>query len=127
VNSIDPTDPHDRCREKVQAFFRALGGARQLELDASKPASPTPIASVLSETHGWPRALDIAFHLTDWNADAAFLVALAIAPERFDKEEIEAGISAFILHAPNHVAAAAKLAGFPITDVFGVGPLVESD
>ncbi len=28
---------------------------------------------------------------------------------------------AFLIHAPNHIAAAAKLGGFPVSDVFEVG------
>jgi hypothetical protein len=32
-------------------------------------------------------------------------------------------LTALLIHAPNHLAAAAKLAGWPVRDVFGVGPL----
>ncbi|MGH2548563.1 MAG: hypothetical protein ACRDHN_04190 [Thermomicrobiales bacterium] len=63
---------------------------------------------------------DIAFHLTDWAADAAFLVALHLFPERFTAEEIADGIESFLIHAPNHVAAAAVLSGWPPKDIFGV-------
>ena len=68
-------------------------------------------------------AYDLAFHLSDWKADAAFLFALHLAPERFSKEEVKAGITQFLIHAPNHVAAAAKLGGWPSEDVFGIGAL----
>jgi hypothetical protein len=64
---------------------------------------------------------DLAFHLSDWKADAAFLLALHLAPERFSREEVKEGIAQFLIHAPNHVAAAAKLGGWPIQDVFGIG------
>lgn len=61
---------------------------------------------------------EIAFHLTDWSAEAAFLVALHLFPERFTKEEIEEGVLAFLIHAPNHIVAAARLSGHPVEDIF---------
>jgi hypothetical protein len=69
------------------------------------------------------RARDVAFHLSDWHADAAFIVALHLFPERFTREEIDEGVRDFLIHAPNHVAAAAALFGFPIQDIFEVGAL----
>jgi hypothetical protein len=68
-------------------------------------------------------AYDLAFHLSDWRADAAFLLALHLAPERFTAEEVKEGVTQFLVHAPNHVAAAAKLSGWPVEDVFGIGAL----
>ena len=32
---------------------------------------------------------------------------------------------AFLIHAPNHIVAAAKLGGFPVSDVFEIGALSE--
>lgn len=64
---------------------------------------------------------DIAFHLSDWVSDAAFLVALHLFPERFSDAKIEESIESFLIHAPNHVAAAAALGGHPIEDIFEVG------
>ena len=69
---------------------------------------------------------DLAFHLSDWRADAAFLLALHLAPERFSREEVNEGVTQFLIHAPNHVAAAAKLGGWPIEDVFGIGAVNDS-
>ncbi|MDB4883279.1 MAG: hypothetical protein JWL95_2045 [Gemmatimonadetes bacterium] len=68
-------------------------------------------------------AYDLAFHLSDWRADAAFLLALHLAPGRFSAEEVKEGVTQFLVHAPNHVAAAAKLGGWPVEDVFGIGAL----
>jgi hypothetical protein len=68
-------------------------------------------------------AYDLAFHLSDWRADAAFLLALHLAPDRFSPEEVKEGVTQFLVHAPNHVAAAAKLSGWPVEDVFGIGAL----
>jgi hypothetical protein len=72
-------------------------------------------------------SFDLAFHLSDWRADAAFLMALQLAPERFTAAEVRAGVTAFLVHAPNHLAAAAKLGGWPIEDVFGIGALGGED
>ena len=68
-------------------------------------------------------ASELAFHLSDWREDAAFIVALALSPQRFTAEEIKNGLTAFLVHAPNHVAAAAKLCGWPIADIFEIGAL----
>jgi hypothetical protein len=68
-------------------------------------------------------AYDLAFHLSDWQGDAAFIIALSLAPERFTKQEIADGIMGFLCHAPNHVAAAAKISGLPVTDIFKLGVL----
>jgi hypothetical protein len=57
----------------------------------------------------------------------AFVVALLLFPEQFNAEEIAEGIESFLIHAPNHIAAAAKLMGFPVQDIFGVGALSGND
>ena len=69
------------------------------------------------------QAYDLGFHLTDWNYDAAFLMALLLYPEEFSLEEIAEGITGFLVHAPNHIAAATKLADYPIQDIFELGVL----
>lgn len=66
-------------------------------------------------------AYDIAFHLSDWISDAAFIVAIHLWPEKFTAEEIREGVEGLLIHAPNHLAAAAALAGRPVVDVFGTG------
>ena len=110
-------------RETVRAIYAERFGAaaRMLDLAADEPfcaavAAAYPHLDV-------ERAYDLAFHLSDWRADAAFLVALSLAPERFTPAEVEAGLTAFLIHAPNHVAAAAKLGGWPVADIFEVGAL----
>jgi hypothetical protein len=44
------------------------------------------------------------------------IVALHLYPERFTPKEIEAGVELFLCHVPNHVIAAARLAGHPVED-----------
>ena len=110
-------------REKVASLFAELADTRAIRLDASRFAHDAngAIASALSAEFGAEQAVDIAFHLSDWGADAAFIVAVHLFPERFTANEIREGVQAFLIHAPNHVAAAAHLANWPIRDVFGVG------
>ena len=60
----------------------------------------------LDAEHGF----DLGFHLSDWRSDGAFLLALSLTPDRFTPEEIRQGLDAYLVHAPNHIVAAAKLA-----------------
>ena len=115
-------DAHDTVRKKVEALFTELAGERARMLDGSR--FPAGITSTITASLADPDASDeqvlqadtIAFHLTDWNADAAFIVALHLYPERFTPEEIEAGVELFLCHVPGHVIAAARLAGHPVED-----------
>ena len=67
-------------------------------------------------------ANDVAFHLTDWIKDLEALVSFCRLPGSFTPAQVNDILLAFLLHAPNHIAAAAKLyADIPVTDVFGVG------
>jgi len=111
-------------RVKVEAIFRELAGDRVAMLDASR--LPERITSIITaalagesgDADAVLHADQIAFNLTDWNAEAAFLVALHLFPERFTPEEIRDGVEAFLIHAPHHVIAAARLAGHPTDDIF---------
>lgn len=113
--------------DKVAAIFRELVGDRVDRLNGSRPATEAmgKLGEGLASDYPDEVAADIAFHLADWNSDAAFLVAVHLFPERFTSEEIADGVRDFVIHAPNHVAAAAKLAGHPIEVIFDVGPLGE--
>lgn len=124
-----PTNVHESVRQKVKAIFTELSGERVQRLNGGTAESPaqSPIVAALRDDLSEEVARDVAFHLTDWNSDAAFLVALLLFPERFAKEEVYAGIQNFLVHAPNHVAAAAKLAGWPIKDVFKVGAVSRAE
>jgi hypothetical protein len=117
----------ESVQAKVLAIFRELAPQRAERLEGARPAVEAirTLGEALSGDH--PRAVadDIAFHLADWNSDAAFLVAMHLFPERFTVGEVRAGVELLIIHASNHLAAAAKLAGSPIRDVFGVGGLVD--
>jgi hypothetical protein len=120
-------DPLETVDEKVVQLFRELSGNRANALQTPEPPSVAVIVDALSVDHEPDVSRDIAFHLCDWAWDAAFLVALHLYPERFTRDEIEAGIGLLIIHAPNHLAAAAKLAGSPVQDIFEVGALDGDD
>lgn len=116
---------HKRVDSKVAEIFLEIAGerAQNLSSSATPPDSAGLIQKAFSRALGSANARDLGFHLTDWNDDAAFIIALHLFPERFDVEEVEAGVTNFLVHAPNHIAAASKLAGYPIKDIFEVGAL----
>ena len=117
-------EPEENFRAKTRAVL--AGGASAEALGRLHTAVDETLQAAVVRAYAQldvERAYDLAFHLSDWREDAAFLVAFALAPERFTPEEVEDGLGAFLVHAPNHVAAAAKLAGWPIADIFEVGAL----
>lgn len=117
--------PIDDCESTTTGIFVETVGDRATRLDPTQSQQEIigRMSKVLAREFGPAVADDIGFHLSDWVADAAFLVALHLFPERFSDAEVEEGIESFLLHAPNHVAAAAALTGNPIEDVFEVGAL----
>lgn len=110
------TDKGLNAHKKAEACFRQLLAERMDSLGEAQGK----VARALRKEHG-ESARDIAFHLFDWTEDAWFIVAVFLFPDRFTAAEIRRGIAWFLIHAPNHIAAAAKLAGWPVTDVFDVG------
>ena len=116
-------DAHDSVSEKVGAIFQELAGERAERLRGGTPSFPALRAFEAALAADYPAevAADVAFHLVDWNWDAAFLVAVHLFPERFTPEELVAGADMVLIHAPNHLAAAATLVSHPIEDIFEVG------
>lgn len=69
-----------------------------------------------------PIRQDIGFHMTDWLDDLEALHQTFSAPESLSPAELQELLINFLVHVPNHVAAAAKLAAdYPVSDVFEVG------
>ncbi|MBI5646780.1 MAG: hypothetical protein HY962_07590 [Ignavibacteriae bacterium] len=65
---------------------------------------------------------DICFHMTDWRSDLEMLASFFDAPNRYTDDEVVELLYIFLVHVPNHVAAAAKLlCGIPVEDIFDVG------
>ena len=118
---------HDSVGQKVLGLFTEMAGERVSRL--GEPAAQQTrdlLARALSAEYPSAVAQQIAFHLVDWHTDAAFMMAVHLFPDRFTPEELAVGADMLLIHAPNHLAAAAKLAGHPIQDVFGVGVLDDS-
>ena len=109
---LNVNDPIETVGQKVAAIFSELVAERANRLDGSVIAEPamSTIESALQEQYG-EKAWDVAFHMCDWNSDAAFVVAVHLFPERFTNDEIEAGVGLFLCHAPNHIRAACGLTG----------------
>lgn len=102
-------------------------GERVKTLEGSHSATDVikRMATALEGRYGKEKAWEIAFHLSDWQAEAAFLVAVHLYPERFSDEEIEEGVEACVGHATHHMMAAAHNAGHPLHDVFELGLKIE--
>lgn len=96
---------------KVSSIFKELAGGRAANLYPTLFPYETreAIKQALSDELDAETASRLAFHLADWNGDAAFLVALLLFPERFTSAEIREGVAGFLIHAPDHIAAAATL------------------
>ena len=110
-------------RDKAVAIFHEFVAGRAHHLSDNVCEAQSVARTALAEEFDDKTAEDIAFHMTDWNSDAAFITAFLLFPERFTAEEIRQGILDFLIHAPNHLAAAAKLHDCPIQDTFEVGAL----
>ncbi|HMS55033.1 MAG TPA: hypothetical protein PKA27_06495 [Fimbriimonadaceae bacterium] len=79
------------------------------------------IAKALITKHGVDKAADIAFHLSDWIAEATTLVAIHLDPDAFTDEEIEDAVEAMAIHSNHHLMAATHLLEFNLNDVFNLG------
>ena len=82
------------------------------------------IREVIRHEVDFPDAVvdDIAFHMTDWLDDLEAYVRFCAEPRSMSDEEISQMLTEFLVHVPNHVAAASKLlTGVPVTDIFKVG------
>lgn len=116
------TDAYDSFQNKVEVIFTELAGpSRSKWLTPGVPSRCLDqIAKAVASESRFPEedAWNIAFNLTDWQADAAFLVALHLFPERFTDEEVDEAVRSLLIHVPAHVVAAARLAGYSAEDIF---------
>jgi hypothetical protein len=113
---------HESFRTRVDEIFLELAGperARFLRPDVPSRCA-LQIAEAVSEESGYPEKTgwEIGTHVADWQADAAFLVALHLYPERFTPGEIDAAVDSLLIHVPAHIIAAARLAGYSTEDIF---------
>src|SRR5271170_6017896 len=82
------------AEEVVLNIFRELAGDRADRLRGNLYNNETALAMARALSKKFPekKTKDIAFHLVDWNSDAAFIVAMQLFPERFTKEQIQSGV-----------------------------------
>lgn len=70
------------------------------------------------------QAYDVAFHMLDWFEDYKRLRDFFDSPESHSDDRLSSLLMRFLIHAPNHIAAAAKLfADAPVEDIFDVGAI----
>ena len=114
------SDTHESVRTKVHQLFVELAGTRGELFRGGVPArhANNVLGQALADQMDPLKADEMAFHLVDWETDAAFLVSVMLYPERFTPEELRAGVDMFMIHVPAHVMSAARLGGYPATDIF---------
>jgi hypothetical protein len=112
----------ERWSQKVEEIFAEAFGGRGQRLEWPLR---TIEAALKKDILYKRKASEIAFHLSDWYLEAAFLACLAMAPKRFTPKDVRAGVTACLIHIPNHIIAAATLAGWEIGDIFHVGAKIK--
>jgi transcriptional regulator NrdR family protein len=70
-----------------------------------------------------PKNIDDAiFHMVDWLDDLEKWSQFCKNPESLSAEELGDMVMSFLIHVPNHVAAAGKLVtDISVSDIFSVG------
>jgi hypothetical protein len=113
-------DTHESVKAKVLQIFTDLAGSRAEALrgDVNARAQNDILGRALASERNALIADQMAFHMVDWNSDAAFVVAFLLFPERFTPEELEVAVDMFLVHVPAHVMAAARLGGYQVQDIF---------
>ena len=113
-------DAHESVAAKVQSIFEELVGARAVNLRGNVAARQANdvLGQALAAEHGPLQGDEMAFHLVDWNSDAAFVVAFLLFPERFTADELRAAVDMFLVHVPAHILAAARLGEYEAEDIF---------
>ncbi|HEV7279150.1 MAG TPA: hypothetical protein VGN57_02955 [Pirellulaceae bacterium] len=96
---------------KVREIFQQTFGERSRAILGHQPFSDADRLLIDAHREDWGdlKAADIAFHMTDWKADAAAIVALHLFPEKFTPEEAQLLVQDFLIHAPSHIRAACVL------------------
>ena len=100
-----------RLKQTVSEIFSEIAGPGAVRLAGDRLATDViaRIKSVFADQYGDVVASTLGMHLSDWNSDAAFIVALHLFPERFSDNDIKTGIEQFLGHAPNHIRAACEI------------------
>lgn len=92
----------------------ALSGLSERALRLRQRVARNAIQLALGKRYGSSDAGEIAFHMSEWLEQAAFLVALQLDPKRFSRAEVEASISDVLANVLDHIWEAARVAGYPL-------------
>ena len=86
------------------------------------------IGSALKDLDMQPEKIaEAVFHMTDWISDLEEWHSFCDNPESLSNDELQDLLMEFLIHVPNHVAAASKLiTEIPVEDIFEVGAIQES-
>ncbi|MFA6044807.1 MAG: hypothetical protein WC718_07475 [Phycisphaerales bacterium] len=80
------------------------------------------VVKVFSRSLGKDAAQELGFHLVDWSGDLYDLGNAIENHEPLTDKELKRLLLSFLVHAPNHINAAAFiLLGWPVTDFFDLG------
>lgn len=73
-------------------------------------------------------SFDSGFHMTDWIDDLEAFYSFCQNPDSYSDEELDKMLTQFLIHVPNHLAAAAKIyAGQTVSDVFEINLFRDSE
>ena len=85
-------------------------------------------ASALKRGLSKQEAFDSGFHMVDWLDDLEAIYSFCQNPDSMTDSELDKMLTNFLVHVPNHLAAAAKIyTDSPVSDVFGVGAIEADD
>lgn len=85
------------------------------------------VAALIDSGYSLETSEEIAFHMLDWYDDLNRFVSICNDPQSHNPKEISKILSDFLVHVPNHVAAAKKhMTGHGVSDTFGVGAVEQS-
>lgn len=112
------SDNFDDLKVKLITIMSTWRPSEASRLKQGQFGALNVLTDALMDDRASEAASSIAFHLTDWNWEAAFLVAVHLQPDSFTADEIRTGIDMLLIHAPEHIAEAARLAGYPVDNIF---------
>ncbi len=97
-------------------------------IDTDSEVIQARIAEVARRIKDLPDSVadEVAFHMTDWFDDLRALSGFYADPKSLTDAQASKLLVHFLIHVPNHLAAASKLyIGMPVSDIFDVGATSE--
>lgn len=97
-------------------------------IDTDSEVIQARIADVARRMNELPDSVanEVAFHMTDWLDDLRALSGFYADPKSLTDAAVSKLLVHFLIHVPNHLAAASKLyIGMTVSDIFDVGATSE--